>query len=80
MPQQWQPQLSEVRGVSMYMGRIPLAWQQLRPGEWQATLLVGACSDPVMHWQLTIPLLAAGADVGSESRVAPIQVNFTTSN
>ena len=80
LPQQWQPQLSEVRGVSMYMGRIPLVWQQRSPGEWQATLLVGACSDPVMHWQLTIPLLAADADVGSESRVAPIQVSFTTSN
>jgi hypothetical protein len=80
LPQQLQPQLSEVRGVSMYMGRIPLAWQQHSPGEWQATLLVGACSDPIMHWQLTIPLLAAGANGASESRLAPIRVSFTTSN
>lgn len=80
LPQQWQPQLSEVRGVSMYMGRIPLVWQQRSPGEWRATLLVGACSDPVMHWQLTIPLVAARANGASESPVAPIRVSFTTRN
>jgi hypothetical protein len=80
LPQQLQPQLSEVRGVSMYMGRIPLAWQQHSPGEWQATLLVGACSDPIMHWQLTIPLISASTNEASESRVAPIRVSFITSN
>lgn len=56
VPENVTPELSQVEGVSMYMGTIPLMWQQLSPTEWQATLYLGACTDPKMEWRLTVPL------------------------
>lgn len=45
----------ELQGISMYMGRIPLQWQQVEGG-WQSTFLLGACSDPNMRWRLALLL------------------------
>lgn len=47
---------SELRGLSMYMGRVPLVWEQVSKHEWQATLQLGACTDPDMRWQLRLSL------------------------
>lgn len=55
------PQLSFVTGESMAMGRIPVQWQRV-PGEvneWQATLYLGACTEPQMQWRMVIPLAAS---------------------
>lgn len=49
----------EVRGISMYMGRIPLHWRKVSDTEgiiWQAEFLLGACTDPQMRWQLTLTM------------------------
>lgn len=48
---------SEIRGLSMYMGRIPVVWQEQADGTWQARILLGACTDPQMVWQLQINLV-----------------------
>jgi hypothetical protein len=77
LPAELIPELSEVRGVSMYMGRIPLQWQQVAPGYWQATLVVGACSEPTMHWQLTVPLRTAASEP-SAAPLEPLRVSFYT--
>jgi len=45
---------SDIVGVSMYMGRIPLQWSPVSSGLWQADLLIGACTDPNMLWMLRI--------------------------
>lgn len=45
-----------IRGLSMYMGRIPLVWQRVSATEWEATLQLGACTDPNMVWQLQLIL------------------------
>ncbi|MCH8500273.1 MAG: hypothetical protein LAT77_00015 [Aliidiomarina sp.] len=45
---------SDVVGVSMYMGRIPLQWSPVTNQVWQADLLIGACTDPNMLWMLRI--------------------------
>lgn len=45
---------SDVVGVSMYMGRIPLQWSPVSNGTWQADLMIGACTDPNMLWMLRI--------------------------
>lgn len=50
------PTLSRVEGVSMYMGTLPVQWQQVSDTEWQTNLYLGACTDPKMQWRLTIPL------------------------
>lgn len=50
----------ELRGVSMYMGRIPVQWRQAEATTnaettvWTAEFLLGACSDPAMQWQLQL--------------------------
>jgi len=50
----------ELRGVSMYMGRIPLQWRQAEATAntettvWIAEFFLGACSDPAMQWQLQL--------------------------
>ncbi|CAM5194909.1 hypothetical protein [Alishewanella longhuensis] len=50
----------ELRGVSMYMGRIPLQWRQAEvtaereTAMWTAEFFLGACSDPDMQWQLEL--------------------------
>lgn len=44
-----------IAGVSMYMGTIPVAVEQVKATEWRAELWLGACSDPQMRWQMTIP-------------------------
>jgi len=46
---------AELTGVNMYMGRIPVLFiQQPESGVWQAELMLGACRDPKMAWQLTL--------------------------
>lgn len=79
LPPDVQPLVSEVRGVTMYMGTIPVQWRFAEVGHWQATLLVGACSEPVMEWQLTIPLRWA-AETEQRPMPQPLRVNFVTSN
>lgn len=44
-----------VSGVSMYMGLVPLKFNQ-NDGTWQADFLLGACSDPNMVWQAELQL------------------------
>jgi hypothetical protein len=78
LPPELMPELSEVRGVSMYMGRIPLQWQALEPGLWQATLLVGACTEAQMQWQLLVPLRAKSHDSNHEQALEPLRVLFST--
>lgn len=78
LPTELMPELSEVRGVSMYMGRIPLVWQEIQPGHWQATLLVGACSEPNMAWQLTVPIRQQSTQPAYGQPVTPLKVTFYT--
>lgn len=56
----------EIRGVSMYMGRIPVIWQQQDAHTWQAEVMLGACTDPNMVWELIIKK-------GSHSKRLPFQ-------
>lgn len=50
----------ELKGVSMYMGRIPLQWRQAETtatpeiNAWTTEFFLGACSDPTMLWQLDL--------------------------
>lgn len=69
----------ELRGVSMYMGRIPLQWRQheltseSETALWTAEFFLGACSDPAMQWQLELWLDYA------DGRVERQSVQFTSS-
>lgn len=63
---------SEIIGISMYMGRIPVQWREIAPNTWQADILLGACTDPHMIWQLTITF----ADVSNASSRSTIQIPF----
>lgn len=66
----------EIRGISMYMGRIPLHWRKVSDTEgtvWQAEFLLGACTDPQMRWQLTLTM----ATVSGQQQLQLIE--FTSS-
>lgn len=50
------PELSRVAGMNMNMGHMPVYWQHVDQGVWQAVIILGACTEPVMRWRVTIPL------------------------
>lgn len=70
---------AEIRGISMYMGRIPLQWRQVENTAatemplWHAEFFLGACSDPDMKWELQLWL-----DYG-DGRLEMQTVQFTSS-
>ena len=57
----WQIKQAEVIGLSMNMGTIPLLFKALggQPGVYNAEMVLGACSQPRMKWQLQLKLLHA---------------------
>lgn len=76
LPSELIPEPSELRGVDMYMGKIPVRWQQvsanLSANQWQASVLVGACSLAHMQWQLSVPVS------GTDSADSQLQFQFFT--
>lgn len=61
---------AEIRGVSMYMGRLPVVWERAEEGRWYADIYLGACTDPNMVWELRLEL-SKEASQGSKSFAAP---------
>jgi hypothetical protein len=55
----WQIKKAQVVGVSMSMGIIPLLFKAVEgePRHYQAEMVLGACSQPQMQWQLQLTLL-----------------------
>ena len=54
----WQIKQAEVTGLSMNMGTIPLLFNAVgeHPGLFGAEMVLGACSQPRMKWQLQLTL------------------------
>ncbi|MGY5797286.1 hypothetical protein [Rheinheimera faecalis] len=54
----WQIKQAEVTGVSMSMGTIPLLFKAVdgQPEFYKAEMVLGACSQPRMKWQLQLKL------------------------
>lgn len=42
-----------IRGKTMYMGEIPLRFEP-KQQQWLAELMLGACTEPKMQWQLEL--------------------------
>ncbi len=58
-----------IEGVNMYMGKIPVMFDETDGGEWQGWFMLGSCSEPVMTWQLRINI---------KKQAAPSYLYFTT--
>lgn len=63
----------ELVGISMYMGKIPLRFNQQSLGQpnslsYQAEFLLGACSEPKMQWQINISIRYSGGLVEKHSQ------------
>lgn len=58
-----------LEGKSMYMGKIPVFFTLEQNSRWSAEVMVGACSDPVMEWLLTIELTGQPAVKVSDKTV-----------
>jgi len=50
-----------IRGKTMYMGEIPLRFE-LKQQQWQAELMLGACTEPRMQWQLELEVRYQNGD------------------
>ncbi|WP_333798221.1 hypothetical protein [Rheinheimera sp.] len=50
-----------IRGKTMYMGEIPLRFE-LKQQQWQAELMLGACTEPRMQWQLELEVTYQNGD------------------
>ena len=55
LPEGWRVKRAKMTGVDMYMGMIPVFFEQ-NNHQWHAQTMVGACSSPNMMWQLSITL------------------------
>lgn len=53
---------AEIRGVSMYMGRLPVRWRQVDATTWRTEIMLGACTDPHMIWQLRLSIHGADSE------------------
>lgn len=54
----WQIKQAEVTGLSMSMGTIPLLFKAVaeKPALYSTEMVLGACSQPRMQWQLQLKL------------------------
>lgn len=54
------PETSKVQGkivgLNMTMGTIPLFFQKNTDGHWSGQFMLGACTEPVMQWRLTVDI------------------------
>ena len=55
LPEGWRVKNAKMTGINMYMGMIPVFFEQ-NNHQWHAQTMVGACSTPNMMWQLSITL------------------------
>ena len=71
----------EIRGVSMYMGRLPVVWEQESESVWHADVLLGACTDPKMVWELRLQMEAKAGAGSVPSATAPwsLRIPFQSS-
>lgn len=71
LPSNSQITQARLSGVTMYMGTIPLQFQQVKPNQWLANAMVGACSEPNMVWQLELTVTQQGK---AQSIIYPFSV------
>lgn len=44
-----------ITGVNMAMGYMPVTMTASAAGQWHATLWLGACTEPLMRWRVSLP-------------------------
>lgn len=49
----------KIVGTNMAMGTIPLFFTPTSDGQWSGQFMLGACTEPVMHWKLQLQLTSA---------------------
>ena len=69
LPENWQLNRSIMQGESMYMGEIPIEWESLGNGRWQADIRIAACAHPGMVWRIDF-------DIDTEEGQATTAVQF----
>ena len=64
---------AKMQGITMYMGTIPVLFKQIDARLWQADIMVGACSEPNMLWQLDVRVSHRGQ---VQTLAYPINVTY----
>lgn len=49
----------KIVGTNMAMGTIPLFFTPTSDGQWSGQFMLGACTEPVMHWKLQLQFTSA---------------------
>ena len=56
VPEDQEIESAWIEGVNMYMGKVPVLLENDGKGAWSGWFMLGACSEPVMKWQLRLNL------------------------
>ncbi|ESP90998.1 hypothetical protein PL2TA16_01389 [Pseudoalteromonas luteoviolacea 2ta16] len=51
-PHDMQIQGAHIEGVSMYMGKIPIFFHEVKTGRWKADAMLGSCNLTEMKWRI----------------------------
>ncbi|MBJ2128372.1 hypothetical protein JC525_05435 [Alteromonas sp. IB21] len=54
VPEDQEIESAWIEGVNMYMGKVPVLLENDGKGAWSGWFMLGACSEPVMKWQLRL--------------------------
>lgn len=68
-PPTWTLDKAVMSGESMYMGELPIVWEPLGNGRWQADIRIAACAHPGMVWRVDF-------DIGTEKGKATTAIQF----
>lgn len=71
---------AEVRGLNMYMGRLPVIVHQVDEHTWTAEFMLGACTEPHMVWELQLRINHPSSQESAESSGQILRIPFVTSS
>ncbi len=57
IPQDAKVVSAKMSGVTMYMGTIPVMFEQRTATKWVAQIMLGSCSEPTMVWHLDVAVV-----------------------
>lgn len=70
---------AEIRGVNMYMGRLPVEVEQIEQTTWTADFMLGACTEPRMVWELIVRITTGPDKENAAPEQQTLRIPFVTS-
>ena len=77
MAPNWQLSSAYMEGVDMFMGKIPLFFEQNESANWVAEAMFGSCSEQQMTWRVWLTFTSEQINGNSETAESNKTVTFT---